>query len=162
MWIGLIMFLRSSRRTQLWTSIFGAKKCRSDFMGGAERRRFPRRFFKRTVGVFSQGKYHSAIGVEIGEGGMMFSLDHSISEAHQILVNLRIPNHGFVVIRATIKNTNHRDEKYRYGIQFFDLDFQNRRRIRDFIAEKTELEAIQEKSENSQNEKALSHNLLSA
>ena len=76
---------------------------------GKERRRFPRRNFKRVVGILSEGVYLTAIGVEIGEGGMMFSLPNEINEEKRILVSFRIPEHGFVVIRANIKNTRHTD-----------------------------------------------------
>jgi c-di-GMP-binding flagellar brake protein YcgR len=110
-----------------------------------ERRRFPRRFFKRKVGVLSQGVYQNAIGVEIGEGGMMFSIDKEISEQAKVLVNFRVPNHGFVVVVANVRNTRHTEGLFQYGVQFDDLDFQNRRRIRDYIAEKTEDEALEER-----------------
>lgn len=110
-----------------------------------ERRKFPRRYFQRNVGVLSRGEYVIGEGVEIGEGGMMFSINKEISESNRVLVSFRIPNHGFVVIQAHIRNTRHNDTYYRYGVEFVDLAFQNRRRIRDFIAEKTEEEAQRER-----------------
>lgn len=111
---------------------------------GQERRRFPRRVFKRAVGILSEGVYHIAEGVEIGEGGMMFSIPSEISEEHQVLVSFRIPNHGFVVIKAGIKNTRHSEDSFKYGVKFGDLVFQNKRRIRDYIAAKSEQEAREE------------------
>lgn len=107
-----------------------------------ERRRFPRRLFKRVVGILSQGNYLIGSGVEIGEGGMMFSVPQEIDEDRQVLVSFRIPNHGFVVIKAQVKNTRHQANDFRYGVKFEGLDFQNRRRIRDYIAAKTEAEAL--------------------
>lgn len=118
-----------------------------------ERRRFPRRYFERKVGVLSEGTYLIAQGVEIGEGGMMFSVNREISEDRRLLVTFRIPNHGFVVIQAFVRNTQHEAQRFRYGIQFSDLDFTNRRRIRDYIAEKTEGEAMLEKQLRAQEKK---------
>ncbi|MEC9282181.1 MAG: PilZ domain-containing protein [Bdellovibrionota bacterium] len=111
-----------------------------------EKRKFPRRIFESSLGVLSKGIYYTGVGVEIGEGGMMFHINEEISESNRLLVSFRVPNHGFVVIQANVRNTRHDDGGFRYGIEFVDLAFENRRRIRDFIAEKTQDEADREKS----------------
>lgn len=111
-----------------------------------ERRKFPRRIFESSLGVLSKGQYYVGLGVEIGEGGMMFHIQEEISESHRLLVSFRVPNHGFVVIEANVRNTRHDQEGFRYGIEFVDLAFENRRRIRDFIAEKTQAEADLERN----------------
>ena len=114
-----------------------------------EKRKFPRRIFESSVGVLSKGLYYTGVGVEIGEGGMMFHIDAEISEENRLLVSFRVPNHGFVVIQAKVRNTRHDHEGFRYGIEFVDLALENRRRIRDFIAEKTQAEADFEKKSHS-------------
>lgn len=113
-------------------------------MATLKSRRYPRRVLGRTVGVLSQGQYIIGKGVEIGEGGMMVSLDIEISEDHKILLSFRIPEYGFVVTSAEIKNLKHGNSRFNYGVSFEELAYENRKRIREFIAAKTEMEASKE------------------
>ncbi|MBK9294859.1 MAG: PilZ domain-containing protein [Oligoflexia bacterium] len=101
-------------------------------------RHFPRRKFKYSVGVLHQGSYELCQAHEIGEGGMLIETGLPIKEASLVCVNYFIPEQGFITVMAEIVYSKNNKM---FGIKFVDLEFEYRRFIRDYIAQKTKEEA---------------------
>ena len=102
------------------------------------RRRVPRRKVELKVGVLVNGTYEIANAFEIGEGGML--IDHQARELEVgqiVLISYSLPRLFQEVIRGTIKFKS-KEEPYKYGIQFQSVDFEIRRKIRNFVAAATD------------------------
>lgn len=109
-----------------------------------QRRKYPRRQFLRPVGVLIHGKYVLGLGREIGEGGMLFHIPIKMNEQDQMLLNFRIPEMEFCVVRCELRSKQTIDGKLYYGVQFLSLDYESKRSIREHIAAKTAEEAAKE------------------
>lgn len=110
--------------------------------GGEYRRRYPRRTFKRKLGLLHSGKYWVGHGVEIGEGGISFMLAQSLEQGHLLVVNFQIPDGTFVSVQGEVRNIR-KDSSglFAYGISFRTLKFEYKREIRAFVSARTESES---------------------
>ncbi len=104
------------------------------------RRRFPRRQFYFSIGVLSQGRYDVVPGIEIGEGGLLLDSNRVLKVGSQVVLNFFIPQKGFVgvtgqIAHVTGANAEKKVKEFAYGIKFSNLAFENKRMIRDYIAE---------------------------
>lgn len=117
-------------------------------MGKAEinnpllRRKYPRRQFRRKLGVLFDGKYWMGTGLEIGEGGVSFSLGQVFEEGRSIVVNFQVPDGAFVSVQAEIKNIKKQKNgtMYSYGVNFKTLKFEHKREIRAYVSGRSESE----------------------
>lgn len=102
-----------------------------------KKRRVPRRSIVARVGVLHKGQYSVCHAVEIGEGGMMFSSFDDIKKDDRVVVTLRIPDVLQGVAIGTVMYTvegKRIGEAHRYGIQFDTIEFDLKRKIRNFVA----------------------------
>lgn len=105
------------------------------------RRRVPRREFLAPVGILLRGKYAVERCYQVGEGGMMFSLNNLKMElGRQVALTFFLPTGFVVMVRGTVRSIIPADEKYpvRYGVEFLNLGFQSKREIRNFVAAATQ------------------------
>ena len=101
------------------------------------RRRVPRRGIEMRVGLLISGKYHLANAYEIGEGGMLVDSPVPINENQRIVISFRIPGvlYGVILSRIVyILKPKKVGDKIKYGVQFEQLDFDVKRKIRNFVA----------------------------
>lgn len=104
-----------------------------------KQRRFPRRKFTNKVGILSKGIYKIAICKEIGEGGLGLFSPHYFSEKNTILLSFQIKKLEFIIVFARICNFSKQNENYIYGIEFQNLNFKYNKIIRNYVAEKREV-----------------------
>ena len=106
--------------------------------GEALRRKFPRRQFKRSVGVLYQGQYMVCHGHEIGEGGLAFFLSEPLPEGALVVLNFQIPQGEFVSVKAEVKSIAQSDAGYnQHGCAFVNIKFNQKREIRTFVSART-------------------------
>lgn len=109
------------------------------------RRRFPRRLFNAPVGIIFDGKYKVVPGFEISEGGLLVQAPEAIKANSPIVVSFYVPGgRDFVTVKATVlyvkKPTAKSSGKSSIGVKFTNLQFTEKRSIRDYIADKTTIE----------------------
>lgn len=104
---------------------------------GFFRRRYPRRTFKRKVGVLFDGKYMIFDAVEVGEGGMSIISDTILTVGRHLVVSFQIPQGGFVSLRAEIKSIRKHGTSGIHGLYFEKIEFMNKRQIRSYVSERT-------------------------
>lgn len=110
------------------------------------RRKFPRRRFRRSVGVLSGGKYFMTAGFEIGEGGVSFQTRTPLKIGALVVLNFQVPDGEFISVRAEIRNSENppdmqvgadgrvtQDGLLVYGCSFENLRFERKREIRNFV-----------------------------
>ncbi len=109
----------------------------------AFKRRFPRRGFRKAIGVLYQGHFWLCTGEEIGEGGIGINSMREIPEGARVIITFFVPGAEIAVIRSEARyNTKARIEgQTRVGLQFLDASFDLKKTIRDYIAAKSEAEA---------------------
>jgi hypothetical protein len=107
-----------------------------------QRRRFPRRQFKHSVGLLFLGKYHIVSGLEIGEGGMLFECPQALIQNQHVVINFFVPERSFVTVTGEVlySKPEGTEQKISVGVKFISLPFESKRMIRDYIAEKTSAE----------------------
>jgi hypothetical protein len=101
------------------------------------RRRVPRRPIQIAVGLLAKGIYYISRAHELGEGGMLIESQNPLGIGQHIVVTIRIPGilQGAIVCKvdyelaATIKGAANR-----YGVLFEDVEFDLKRKIRNFVA----------------------------
>jgi hypothetical protein len=106
------------------------------------RRKYPRRGFRRKLGVLFDGKYWMGNGVEVGEGGLSFLLGQVFPEGRSMVVNFQVPGGGFVSVQAEIRHIT-KDRKsglFQYGVLFKTLKFEQKREIRTYVSARSEFE----------------------
>ncbi len=106
------------------------------------RRKFPRRGFKRSVGVLSGPRYKLCQGVEVGEGGLSFTGYSGYQVEGKIVLNFQIPDGSFISVQAEIKNVeeNRETRLNTYGCSFLNLSFEHKREIRSFVSARSSKE----------------------
>jgi c-di-GMP-binding flagellar brake protein YcgR len=114
----------------------------------ASRRKYPRRRYRRVVGVLHKGNFWLTRAEEIGEGGILVNSTRGIPSGDQVILSIIVPNTGDVaVIRSEVRyelNGREPSEK-RVGFQFINFSFKHKKKIRDYIAAKSESEAESER-----------------
>lgn len=105
------------------------------------RRRFPRRHFRRGVGILLGGKYFLGNGSEIGEGGMSFCSEKALKVGALVVLSFQIPDGEFVSVRAEVRNQDKmNDGGLEYGCAFENIAFERKREIRNFVTNRPETE----------------------
>ena len=105
------------------------------------RRRVPRRTFDANVGILLGGRYTLERSYQVGEGGMMISIqDTCLRENVQIVLSFFLPGQALIMVRGIVRSViPAKDAKpERYGIEFLNLEFQSKREIRNFVAAATQ------------------------
>lgn len=98
------------------------------------RRKYPRRKFRRHVGVLVAGRYVLMQGHEVGEGGLAFVSDQKLATGQMLVVNFKIPHGGLISVRAEIRNVRPMgNSQHFYGCSFLNLKFEAKREIRTFV-----------------------------
>lgn len=90
------------------------------------------------MGVLFQGNYQVSQAIEIGEGGMLLESCHALAPEALICLSFYVPQKGFITTLAQVAYTK---QEGSIGLKFLSLEFEYRRAIRDYIAQKTALEA---------------------
>ncbi len=100
------------------------------------RQHFPRRSFKKQMGVLCDGVYFVCQGIQVGEGGMSFLSDYVFTEGHRIVVSFHIPGGDFVFIRAVITSSKKEPggDQVSHAITFDDVAFSVKRQIRAYVS----------------------------
>jgi hypothetical protein len=116
---------------------------------GSETRRTPRRAFVRPIGVLRKGEFGLAQGLQLSEGGFLFSCDFAMVQGNQFLVTLLLPGASSIVARAEIiYQKKDRANGVQYGARFSSLEIHQRRAIRNYVTAKTQEEAEAEAEAN--------------
>lgn len=111
-----------------------------DQNAGIGRRRVPRRTFNASVGVLTEGKYAVERCFQLGEGGMMIERTAGqLAVGQQLVVNFFLPEGSLVMVRGIVRVAIPAKEGQpgRYGLEYLNLGFQNKRAIRNFVAAAT-------------------------
>lgn len=105
-----------------------------------KKRRVPRRAIHARIGLLVHGKYTLSWAHEIGEGGMLISSTETLKPGDRLVITFRIPDvlHGvmlgsIVYVLPEKVNINGVEET-KYGIQFEKVDFDVKRKIRNYVA----------------------------
>ncbi len=106
------------------------------------RRKFPRRQFQRKIGILIGGKYYIFKSGEIGEGGMSFDSDLVFTNGNELVASFQIPGIGFVCLRAKVKSSRITNEVCTHGVSFSNIEFEQRRKIRNFVSMRLENEEL--------------------
>jgi hypothetical protein len=103
------------------------------------KRKFPRRKFNGYVGILYRGVYIRSQCVVLGEGGLAFLVAEDLPNLALVVVTFKIPGDVFISIRGEVKNSiTQSDAKLVfYGIQFFSLPIDERRKIRSYVSSRT-------------------------
>ena len=106
-------------------------------MSMSNKRRVPRRELHARVGILLAGRYSIARSHEIGEGGMLLSSDQVMKKDDRLVLTFRIPEVLSGVVIATVIYIT---EDGFYGLNFDKIEFDVKRKIRNFVASSTALE----------------------
>ncbi len=104
------------------------------------KRRVPRRSFQRKIGVLANGQYFTTFAYEVGEGGMLFGSQVKLEESQRVVLSFNIPGFVHVITRAVVrysKPLSTDQSVMTYGVQFETIDFQAKRKIRSYVAQKS-------------------------
>lgn len=107
---------------------------------GEGRRRVPRRTFETAVGVLLHGKYQTERAYQVGEGGMMVSMKSAkLSEGEYLGLSFYLPSGMLVMVRGVVRSVVPAGGNLpeRYGVEFLNVEFQQKREIRNFVAAAT-------------------------
>lgn len=104
--------------------------------GGIEKRKYPRRFFLARVGVMIQGSYFIEKSLELGEKGMMFETSVALRSLENMVISFVIPGGYVVMTRAQVRYQIKQGSTARVGVEFTNITFEDRRKVRDFIAQR--------------------------
>jgi hypothetical protein len=110
------------------------------------RRKSPRRAFRRPIGALLHGEYSVTQARQLGEGGMLLQWEHSLKVGEQFVVTFILTDMTYVVVRAEVRYSapsKHPGQPPFYGCQFINLPFEKKRAIRQYVADKSEREAVQ-------------------
>jgi hypothetical protein len=88
------------------------------------------------MGVLIQGKYFVEDSIELGERGMMFTTEIALKQLEEIVVSFVIPENFVVITRAQVRYTINKGKKAFVGVEFTNISFEDRRKVRDFIAQR--------------------------
>jgi hypothetical protein len=100
------------------------------------KRKYPRREYSSKVGVLIQGNYFVEAALELGERGMMFSTEIALKDLEEIVVSFSIPENFVVITRAQVRYSIRKGQKANVGVEFTNISFEDRRKVRDFIAQR--------------------------
>lgn len=102
------------------------------------RRRVPRRVIRQRIGLLAGGKYSAdAFALELGEGGMLISTSLKLQKGQKVVITVRIRGvlQGVMLALVVYPLSAQKNESdSRYGVQFENIDFDVKRKIRNFVA----------------------------
>lgn len=104
-----------------------------------EQRRYPRRPFGYAFGILDKGVYSIVETYEIGERGAGFISDLNLKNGDIIVVSFFIQAQ-FITCQAQVRYSV--GSPKRYGVEFTNIKFEDRRNIRDYIADKGDAETL--------------------
>ena len=109
----------------------------SPVINAVKKRRVPRRQIRVRIGLLVHGEYTLSWGLEIGEGGMLLISPKPLNVGDKVVITCRIPEvlHGVMLgsVAYALPGEN-LDGGVRCGIQFEDIEFDVKRKIRNFVA----------------------------
>ncbi len=117
-------------------------------MSTSSHKRNPRRLYNRPIGLLCDSAYTIEQIVEVSEQGLMFRSDRPLRENQCILVNFFVPKSGLIIVSGVIqwlKDSEKGPHKF-FGVVFGKLQFEQRRALRSYIAEKPAHEKELEKT----------------
>lgn len=100
-------------------------------------RRLPRRKIHQRIGLLVGGHYSLVWAREIGEGGMLIESSTPMSIGQRVVVSIRIPGVLQGVIRGQVSYITEQTpsaEATQYGVQFENIEFDVKRKVRHFVA----------------------------
>ncbi len=100
----------------------------------ANRRKFPRKVFRKTISFISHGKSEVVEAVEIGEGGISFKSNLEFLVDQKMIVNFFLPEGDFFSVRTTLKNAQNMSQYFVYGVSFDEVSIALKRQIRAYVA----------------------------
>lgn len=111
------------------------------------KRKYPRRRYRRPVGFMYRGEFWLTRGEEVGEGGMLVSSRREVPAGAMVLITLFIPGGEIAIVRSEVRyaSDGRTDGEMRIGLQFSNLSFKHKKKIRDYIAAKSEAEAVSDR-----------------
>ena len=98
------------------------------------RRKFPRKIFRKTISFISRGDAEVVEAVEIGEGGISFRSTRKILSEQKMIVNFFLPEGDFFSVRTTLRNVQNASQSFVYGVSFDDVSLALKRQIRAYVA----------------------------
>ncbi len=101
-------------------------------------RKYPRREFRRGVGVLSAGHYILAESIDIGEGGLSFQSEFMLDAIKTVVITFQIPNGEMISVAGTIRNQRQEGDKVHAGLSFNALTFTYKRQIRYYVSSRAE------------------------
>lgn len=106
-------------------------------MSDDSRRRVPRRIYTKPIGLLYGGQYQISVSYEIGEGGMLIESQYELEIGNLILITFHIPGMLNTTCRAEIKYKSSKTDNLVYGVEFKNLDFDVKRLIRKYVAQRS-------------------------
>jgi hypothetical protein len=106
---------------------------------GIEKRKYPRRSFVTKVGVLIQGRYFVESAYELGERGMLFETELALKSSDNMVISFVIPGGYVVMTRAQVRYQIKNGNKLKVGVEFTNITFEDRRKVRDFIAQRNDV-----------------------
>ena len=108
----------------------------------ARNRKFPRRGFNRGLGCLCDGKYTVGHGVQIGEGGLSFSLGQQFANQKEVVLSFQVPGGSFISVRAEMSDLKKGEKPGQFILicLFKNLKFEHKREIRAYVSARSEFE----------------------
>lgn len=105
-------------------------------MDNNSRRRVPRRIYKKPIGLLYKGAYQVGLSHEIGEGGMLIESETELKVEDLVLITFHVPGILNTTCRAEVRYKSPSEERL-YGVEFLNLDFDVKRLIRKYVAQRS-------------------------
>lgn len=80
------------------------------------------------------GKACIAQGIDIGEGGLSFTVDEKLTTPKKIIVSFFLSEKDFFSVRVSLLNTFKQADGFTYGASFDDVSIALKRQIRSYVA----------------------------
>jgi hypothetical protein len=106
-------------------------------------RRTPRRVFTHPIGVLCRGIFEVVQAEQLSEGGVGFlaAADGQYLPKANVVISMILPGGAMVVTRGVILEPNIDSKHGRVAVKFSEMSLQLKRRIRNYVAAKTQEEA---------------------
>jgi c-di-GMP-binding flagellar brake protein YcgR len=98
------------------------------------RRKFPRKSFRKTISFIAGGSADVVEAVEIGEGGISFKTSHQLKPEQKMIINFFLPDGDFFSVKTTVRNTQNSTQNFIYGVSFDEVSIALKRQIRAYVA----------------------------
>lgn len=107
-------------------------------LDGIVKRKYPRRLFEAKVGIMVQGNYFIENSFELGEKGLLFETSVALRSMENMVISFVIPGGYVVMTRAQVRYQIKTGNVAKVGVEFTNITFEDRRKVRDFIAQRKE------------------------